>query len=127
MDKFVTLLIAGLVTMSHGCGPPPLHPLTLVFPKNDCSQISGLCQPWKGCYALDIRLIEVHVGPSPSEDTEILCLDNVPEITTQVYYQSGKEYYTIDANYEQRGMIIEVNSGPFSEDEILTPWRLPLR
>jgi hypothetical protein len=67
------------------------------------------------------------VGPSPAEDTELGCFWNAPALVYQVYYRAGKEYYFVDATYEQKGATVEVHAGPLSEDETLTPWTLMLR
>jgi hypothetical protein len=104
-----------------------LHPLTLVFPANDCSQATDLCVSWKGCFALDVKWINVEVGPELPEKTVVGCVYDAPALQAQVYYQPGQEPYLIKADYRRGSGTVQIEAGPFSEDETLTPWKLRMQ
>ncbi len=80
-----------------------------------------------GCEDLGIREISILVGPHNIEDTSLICLKNAIGYIMKVYYQPGDPFYVIDANYNRRGMEINISAGPFGEDQALTPWILNLQ
>ena len=131
MRRTIGMLLALGIASVNGCGGasgiPPLHPIELVFPPNDCSQATDLCVPWKGCYVLGLKRLTVRVGPDSPEETTLLCDLNAPAATTQVYYRPGHDSYVIDASYTRNGETISMSAGPFSEDETQTPWVLMIR
>ena len=122
------LLSILLASPIFGCSPAPLlHELTLLSPAKYCSQTGGLCLPYQGCEELGIRKITIHVGPENSEETNLICFDNAIGYIMDVYYQPGSSFYMIDAKYIRKGMEFNISSGPFTEDQTVTPWTINLQ
>lgn len=131
MCRSVEMLLALGIACMTGCGAPsgipPLHPIQLVFPPNDCRQVTDYCEPWKGCYALGVKWLKVRVGPASPEETTVLCDVSAPGLRTRVYFRPGHESYELDGSYTRGGETISMSAGPFSEDDNQTPWVLMMR
>jgi hypothetical protein len=120
--------LAGGAVISAGCGGlPPVHPLTLLFPTQDCRQLPSPCIGFVSCDGLGITKLHINVSSaSTSEDTESLCVVDSSTADTKVYYQPGQDAYFIKASYTSTTSTVMLSSGPFSEDETKTPWTLPV-
>ena len=130
MNRIVSLFVVSAAAAAAGCGEPVaprLHPLTLVFPPKACKYQGPPCVDYTSCYDLGIDSIDFEVGSSNPEPTKMICLVGGPTSLVSVYYQPGQGSYVVNATYTKNGSTVNINAGPFGEDESLTPWKLLLQ
>lgn len=126
-------LVSGpsLLALLGGCGATAEHPLTLVPPDlMECARKMQPCTPvYASCEDLALTSMDIEVGVFKKPKTRIECpasLSNGP-VTVSVSYTPGLNYYMIDTSYGPEKMLTYIASGPFTEDEAATPWRVILR
>jgi hypothetical protein len=123
------------VGLGAGCGATAEHPLTIVSYKDiGCNpMVDPDCVQFYGCSDLGIKELRIEVGVFHRAVTTLPCPESLvsgaSETSAQISvpYESGQDFYMIDASFTREGSTIYLNSGPFSEDQAATPWRLVLR
>ena len=121
------LVSMGLVVL--GCQSPMTgeHEVLLRLPANPCIQGTG-CRKYKTCNDLQIRLIDITVGPAWPQRNIVLC----PSVPTSNLYSYPLDYvpgygpYELEASFMRDGSKVIIHAGPYPEVDPNQPWTIDL-
>lgn len=116
-----------------GCGESAERSLTLVSPVlEQCnrSRDPNCTDTFFSCADLKAeQLTFTTVGQFDKETATVPCPAELSSgsATVKIRYRPGLRFYTVETSYSREQEQLIVAAGPFSEDEVATPWRMLLK